>query len=282
MRFTLESVRLAARRFVRAVHADRRSKWRFYGSFLAPVVVMFLLLVILPNIGTLLNASVQKPEEESSSAPDEQRPAEDGEPGDAALADSLRHRLAFLEARAAVATSEEIGLVLDVTDRVLWIEIRGVTLRACSLASVRISRAARQAIRSSNGPEGPVFTLTHELATIAKAPIRHVEAPRDTAEANARPPLETPVETRAPHVLLHFGDSLRVRIVPTASGPADDLAGFLLDVKERFRDLGTTTRALVDGRLPRSVAWVRLEMSPSDARAVFRALPPGARLAVEL
>jgi hypothetical protein len=197
-------------------------------------------------------------------------------------ADSLRHREAFLEARHAVAKSERIGLVLDLSERVLYIETHGVTLRACSLASVRVSKAARRAIRAAEAPEGPVFVLSAEYATVPKAPIRHVDAPRDTAEANARPPLETPVETRGAHSALHFGEAIRLRIAPDTRNVGDGLAGFILDVRERVRDLRGTLGLISDARLPRPVPWIRLEMSPVDTRAVYRALPPEAHLAVRL
>ena len=197
--------------------------------------------------------------------------------------DSLRVAEAFLKARLALADQKFVSLVIDLIDSTLYLEFQGVPIRHISIHRYYASRTLRRMNeegRLDTWIDRP-FTLEHARATIAKIPIRIVEAPRDTVAAAIRPPQEILVETTETHFILRFDRNLtlRIRQAPSASG---FFRRVIFDAGDR---LSTARRAVVKlsrGQSPEQETWITLRLSPEDARAIYRALPDNARLALRL
>jgi hypothetical protein len=141
-----------------------------------------------------------------------------------------------------------------------------------------MSRASAQAMFSNDTPR--LFTLERAIATIPHSPVRVVTAPKDSVEAAARPPLDIPTETHDTHVLLHFDQGLTLKIEQPPSSVTEGIRGTLFDAGARLRTAGDAFVSLLHGRLPAHELRIEVELSGDDARAVYRALPPDAKLAL--
>jgi len=192
--------------------------------------------------------------------------------------DSLAQRAEFLEARLAAAADGDISLALDLADSTLVIEMDGVPLRRCRVLDYRADHAAEQAAAAGDSPA--LFTLVEATASIPHAPIRTVKAPADTTEASTQPPLEIPEETRAAYATLRFDRGVVVHLRPAEASASSRLIGEGRWAWARGESAARTLRALPTGDRPE--AWIEIELAPADIKAVFRALPDEALLALRL
>lgn len=267
---------------LRAFHRDRRKVWRFYAPAVLLPLLVFLLTVGLPVVGWYV-AEEETPSGEPAAAVDEPiQPDEIQEGAGPARArmDSLRRAEAVLSARLALGETRKIGLVISLAAKEAALEVEGVPVRVCAAHTIRASRSLRRLLEGEEGPAEILFTLEAEEATIPKQPIRVVQAPQDTAEANARPPADLPVETSAPHIRLSFDRGLVVTIRSTPRSIGDRLKAFTLETRARFREIGGHVGQLAGGDVPSLQPWIALTLAPEDARALYRALPESAKLVV--
>ena len=263
----------------RAVRARRRG---FVLAVVLPPAVAMVLLVLVPVAGWHLTYEHPLRTRSEKSVVDGLQ-GETGEQFDrvAQLARDQR----FLEARLALAERKEIGLSLDLAERILQVEMDGVPLRQSPILEAHVSKALPYAL-FQEGPnrEMPpaLLTLSRARATIPKAPIRIVEAPRDTVEAAARPPLAIPEDDLPPHVLLTFEEKVILYIRPVPDTFPGALLGMAYRTGEHLRLETRTVAHILRGQVPTPVAWVEVEVAPSDARAIYRALSNEAHLALRL
>jgi hypothetical protein len=192
---------------------------------------------------------------------------------------------AYWQARSNLAKNRTIQLSIDLRDSVVALDINGVTVHQSKIHRCNISRVLTQ-IR----PHGRLlpwlkdgFVLQKELATLPKAPIRIKEAPKDTIEANAASNNEIVIENRDVHFTWHFDRQLTV-LVEQVQPPS--FKGWLRKMKYTFqRNFGMaseTVRTLAQLKIPRHRLVIELELPGDDAKAIYRALPEKAGLALRL
>lgn len=181
--------------------------------------------------------------------------------------DALRRERAFLTGRLAAASDPLIGISVDAGAGTISVELAGVPLRTVTAGKVSIPWAIRSA-----APDSVMLTrLVDRTGLIPPEPVRRVEAPADTAEAN-RAPATVPVETTPAAVNLILENGIVIRLDPDSS------SGIVVPwyrLTERIRD---NTRSVVDAiaaREPRIRGELRMRMTDADAKAVYRALTNG-------
>jgi hypothetical protein len=240
---------------------------RFAVGLLVPIGLAYLLAVGLPMAGALgpwRDALMPRT----------------GDP----TSDSLLALEAFLTARLDAAGQDAPSLSVDLATGVLDIEIRGTVVRRCRIQRIELPGALERG-RKKWGL-APLFSVPFVLqdadATILRAPVRVVQAPRDSTEARNRPPLDVPVETQAAELLLRFDRGLTLHIVEPAITFSDRVRAVTLAFRWRLREAARSAAELSDGRWPVHQHLVRVRLDPGDARAIFRALPDDARLALRL
>ncbi len=262
--------------------AHRETRRFFLLMLLTPFTFVLALGVLLPALSALNEPAFEPADEavELAALPPEERAAQRRL---LALVDSLKVAEAFLKNRLEMAAQDEITLAVDLADSVLFLEIQGVTVRQVPVARYRLSRALERARRQHRLTQwlAQPFTLERTDATVPRAPVRVVTAPRDTTEAQARPPQEIPVETSPTHFALHFDRGLSIRVDQPAS-PTGFFKKALFSLKERTRTAGRSAGRLARGQAPEHALWIWLELAPEDAKAIYRALPDDARLALRL
>lgn len=218
------------------------NKPTFWISAAVPVVLAILFFVILPARETV------------SSLPE-----------DAQTARRAFTAEAFLTAQLAEARKPILVLSVDVVDSVATLSHSGVPLRIMPLSSFRLSRL----IDVPTGTWTLPLSVTDLRSDIPHEPVRIVIAPKDTVEANARPPEAAPVPDVPTYAVLHVagdgGPGLDIRLVSGSASMAT-----MQEQAARHFNRGPAT------------PWMEVVMAPEDIRAVYRAMAADAPVLVRL
>jgi hypothetical protein len=271
----------------RFLRQNRKVRVVFFVSLLVPLLLVFVLTVLLPVVAN----PFEEPAGEESK--------ESAEPlADSVLAEISTERRelaqkmatleidqAFWEARLQLAKGDSISLSVDLMDSVASLEVKGVSMRQCKILRYRGSGVI-QRLRAQGRLQpwlSTPFILQKELATLPKAPIRIKEAPKDTIEASESKGQDLPSEHRDAEFTLHFDRSLTL-VVEQAQAPSfkGRLREIWYDLRRIFGDAGGALVSLCHLQLPQHRIWIEIELSREDAKAIYRALPSHAGLALRL
>jgi len=260
----------------------------FIVGVVLPLLIMLLLVVALPIIRNSLGGQKMKGEASSS-----MRTSIDSVPLEHAQAtrellerkNAFEIEQAFLQSRLKLAQTDSIFLVIDLVDSTVSLEIKGVELRRCKVlrSSLKAEGEFMGKIGSLSDWLSAPFVLQQEHATIPKEPIRVKEAPKNAAEADLMPPEEVPVEDDVVSFWLYFDRNLSFsvkEIQPPSFG--DRFRKVFNKVRERFHFELTELGLWLRLKTPQSQVRISLELSREDAKAVYRALPDQAGLALRI
>jgi hypothetical protein len=175
-------------------------------------------------------------------------------------------------------------MTLNQNDSMLNLEINGVVVRSCPVTEIFVSRRLNKVDHEQilSWVSTP-FNLESDLSSIPKIPYVIKEAPKDTLEAQAQSSIPLPPDTSSVYFTLYFDRNLVVEI--EQSEPPDDID--LEVIKSYFKAKDQTFRqeamsAALHVRPPKQDIYLRLKVSPADARAIYRGIPVNASLALKL
>ncbi|MGH7597917.1 MAG: hypothetical protein ACREOI_16330 [bacterium] len=271
----------------RFLQRSRKVQVVFFASLLIPLLIVWVSTVLLPVVANPF-------EETASDEPKESIvPATDSMFAEistkrrelAQKMATLEIDQAFWEARLQLAKGDSISLSVDLMDSVASLEVKGVSMRHCKILRYRGSGVIKR-LRAQGRLQpwlSTPFFLEKELATLPKAPIRIKEAPKDTIEASESKGQDLPIEHGDAEFTLHFDRSLTL-VVEQAQPPSfkGRLREFWYDLRRIFGDAGGAIVALLHLQLPQHRIWIEIELSREDAKAIYRALPSRAGLALRL
>ncbi|MDZ7374497.1 MAG: hypothetical protein ONB23_11090 [candidate division KSB1 bacterium] len=190
--------------------------------------------------------------------------------------DRLALELAYLQNRLQMSNSDSVCLSLDLQDSLLFLEIKGVQVRACSLQALEINGSVpnwKEWIRTP-------FVLQETQSTIRKKPIRVVIAPADTIEAMERRDDDIPVEKGLVYYTLVFDRGLTITIAEkNPEGVGNWTRKLYHESLRGLRLLWQQVGKRLLGKQESSL-HIYLELPAADAKAVYRAIPVHAQLAL--
>ncbi len=198
---------------------------------------------------------------------------------------SLRRDEAFWNARVELAKLEAIGLAVDLVDSVASLDIRGVPVRSCKIHRIQVSRAIRLMENRSDWRSrlSKPLVVQREEATIPKEPIRVTEAPKDTIEAMKIAAQPVPADTLDVFFTFYFDGNLALSVrqfeKPSREGSK---RASRLRLKEDYEQAKKAVLAVVHSKLPQHQMRIEVAVSQEDAKAIYRALGPKAKLALRL
>ncbi|MCK6560796.1 hypothetical protein HUU39_04290 [candidate division KSB1 bacterium] len=271
---------------LRLLAGNRKAQMVFLFFLLPLPLALFVLAVALPVRHLAFEAAPAKPAAVDSSNHQHLKEPED-EAEKQVLAEkrlALAIEEAFWQVRHQMSKSDSIGLVVNLSDSLIILEVKGVPMRQSRI--VRYDRsdaldhlAAKGRLRQWLASP---FILQRELATLPKAPIRIIEAPKDTIEAEQRK-TEIPIEDRDVHFTWEFDRNLTI-VVEQEQTPSWEgrLQKLWYETQRTWNTAAATVDSLAQRRLPEHRFWIALELNRDDAKAIYRALPQNANLALHL
>ncbi len=266
----------------------RLARLYFFIFFIIPVLTAFFFAVVLqfflhPDAGI---SEVKPPLSGKKAAPVLREVKDSDELRN--LLDQLQHleiERNVLMNQIQMAKSDSIGLYIDLVDSIVALQIKGVNVRECKIQRFEISPAIKHLKAKGtliNWLETP-FTLEQEYATLPKAPIKIVTAPKDTIEANERKTEPPVIEKSDVQIKLLFSRSLVVEIkqleAPSAVG---HLRNFYHTVQTKVALLREMLAAYLKLQPYQVALRIELDLSQADSKAIYRALPQHAALALRL
>ena len=183
-----------------------------------------------------------------------QRPA-----GARSLEDAY-HEEAFLAARVEAATQSKTSLSIDLVNGTATLSVEGAPVRVMPLESVRRSRM----LSVPHGTAPDMLEVASLRSDIPHIPVRVIHAPKDTVEAQSRPPDAIPELDEPSYAVISLGH-MELRLT---SGTWS-FTRFRDEIKERYAR-------------PSAIPWVAFSLPPSDVRAIYRSLEPGAPVSLRL
>ncbi len=192
-------------------------------------------------------------------------------------------RRAYLLSRWELSQGDSISLTLNLRDSLASLEMKGTPIRQCRILRFEVSRALErlQAKGRLHEWSASPFRLQSDLATLPKAPVRVVTAPKDTLEAQARAKETIPIEKNEVHFTLEFDRNLTLAIVQAQDLTFDGrVKKWTYELKRSWAEVKEAVQAVLRGELPQHRMLIELELTQEDAKAIYRALPQQAGLAL--
>lgn len=198
---------------------------------------------------------------------------------------SISQRVAFIGARNRMATGDSIGLVVNLRDSLITLEINGVALRAIPVISYELPGSLEgigyyQLTRFLGEP----MAIASSEATIPKEPLMVKIAPRDTIEALALPVI-TPDTTGIDPVFFRMKLNSGIELAILQDLTDDQLAERSLKKFLRKRALKNTEdeiRQVLTLKVPEYSPEIVIVVSKDDARVLYRAIPPNGQVVLQI
>jgi hypothetical protein len=263
------------------VFKDRRpAQWAFLFSLLLPILAALAYLVLLPvwQSTQALNQRRQNVKQAQALLPPDRQSAH--------KMASLLAEEAYLNSLNKLAAQDSITLAIDLPDSSVSLCIKGVLVRRCQLVHFRKSFAIRHFKSRDSLAQWlyPPFTVMKQFATVPKAPIRMLRAPKDSSEARVYAQEETkPIEEKDVHFILECSRGLNLRFEQTQTADVQSWREkWKFEMERIFEQARYTLKALHSGQMPQQQLWIEMNVSPEDAKAIYRALPKKAGIALRL
>ncbi len=191
---------------------------------------------------------------------------------------------AFQKSRLALAEKDSIYMVLDVPAKLLVLEIKGVPVKKVNLLNIDISHRFSLISHENLLPWiSEPFNLEKDFSTIPKSPIVVKQAPKDTIEAQLQSSKPTPPDSTNVYYTLYFDRNLVLEIEqsdPPEVGYTEKVITYQnIKKKESTRSV---FRMLRNPQQTDQPMQIKLTISESEARAIYRAVPTRSRLILKL
>ncbi len=204
-------------------------------------------------------------------------------PENPALFELYREK-AFLESRLAMAKTNTIGLVVDLQDSILDIEIGGIKLHSTQISKYRVSRTfSRINNKAFIGLFSKPVTTIRNSGTFVKEPIVVKKAPKDTIEAAKQATVPDSIKTGPAFVALTLDYNIRLSLYQENKRSVwTMLYGFIFRSGLRFRKAGEAARGAVTFRIPDYRPEIRVFIPKKDLITIYRALPVDTRVVIKI
>lgn len=258
---------------------DRKYFVWFFVPLLIPVIIIFISIAVIPV--TTINTSRSEIENSDTSGVRKHHITKE-ERLEYANTHKLRYENAYMKARLEMVKGDSVNLVLNLTDSIIGLEIKGVIVFEVRLESYHLSRGFRKKDQDTLlAMLSTPYTMESRFASIPVHPVVIKEAPKDTVEANQAPSeLPAPVEKDVYCTML-FDKELTLFL-----RQSDPNSGFnKKDIRRYYRQqrrlvFKHVAWSLVHFRRPSYRFWISVSVSKDDARSIYRALPERARMSL--
>ncbi len=197
---------------------------------------------------------------------------------------SLQNNIAFLKAQLVMAKTDSIGMIINLPDSTVALDISGVDVSVARIHRINLSRSLyaidRKALaRMLSKP----LQITHSIATIEKEPIIDKKAPRDTTEANL--PELIPEVTKGEPVFfeLILDNGFKIKVIQNETSTGKERFGRIaFSLSRALSRTWKDIKSLFVFKVPEYSPEILLMLSASDARAIYRAVPERGKVCVFL
>jgi hypothetical protein len=259
------------------------TNWKQLSVFILSILIIPILLVIyaiiIPSVNYKPAAEVGGGKPGTSVSLDKTQKEEVGN------IIKLEKERDFENNRLSLANQDSIYLVINVPERSIAIEIKGVQVHTASILRTEADQKIALISHEHLSPWlSEPFVLKKYLATIPKIPIVIKEAPKDTIEAQKLSSKPLPPDSTIVLTSLYFDRNLVIEINQDGE-PVEREFTTVADYKAKRNEYlpETTTMAkLLNPGATDQPLTIRLIVSAVDARSIYRAIPSHTSLVLKL
>ena len=275
------------RTFFRNRFPDNRLKIAFLVPLLVPVFVGFIWVILLPFVYPAHGFF----QSENPSAQTHVLQQNTGNPSETVIdhqilrqLKELTHKEAFWNARMKLSGNDSISLCIDLQNNRLWLEVLGVKLRESEIKEAEIDNNFPYISQNSAFMQwlANPFILQQSYSTTEKTPVIIKKAPKDTIEANLNDTQPVAPEKDDVFYQLEFSGNLYIRI--SQSQPASfygNIEHCFFTLSQVFSESLRTVGAVLRLEIPMHPLKIHLVLDREEARAIYRALPDNAAMAIQ-
>lgn len=186
-----------------------------------------------------------------------------------------------LRAKVAMASTDSVYFVVNLSDSTGSLEISGVRVYTAQISRTGASRILRKGdvpavTEYLSGP----LNIIREYSTVRKEPLMVKKAPRDTSEYIPDIIPDTSYIEPVSYILeLDRGIRLIVR-QEEVNGFGDWYSLLKFDLNDRLRNTWRSFRRIIMFRIPEYQSFVSIRLPGEEARTIFRAIPRNGQLTI--
>ncbi|UCF64959.1 MAG: hypothetical protein JSW33_03760 [bacterium] len=191
----------------------------------------------------------------------------------------------YWENKLLLCKNDSISLSIDLVDSLILLEIQGVIVRTCKIERYELNWSLRYFREHPKFLSwlGTPFILQEDSASITKVPVKVIHAPKNPIDAAQLLQKILPKDDPFVEFELEFNRNLRFHFQQndTLDSPdhpenkiyySDILSG------NKFQTLASSVKEY----FPSQMYQINIVLPRNDARAIYRALPSDARLALRM
>lgn len=201
-----------------------------------------------------------------------------------AYPDQLLERKTSLDARLAMSEDDSIGMRINLKEKSLYLEIKGIVLHTTPILDYKTSSFFK------NISEAEKYVLFHEPlvilkdeSTISKDKFEIIYAPKDTIEAQSRPEVIPDTVLREPVLYrLYFKNGIRVQVIGQLPDSIPQFwPRFKFDYGDRYKFLKELTKSVIHKKPAPYQPTLSIVIDARDAEAIYRAVPKKGKVILE-
>jgi len=196
----------------------------------------------------------------------------------------LETEKAYQSSRLYLSEKDSVYFILSIPDSAIILEIKGVPVRINKILEIEISNRFQLINHENLLPWlSEPFTLEGDISTIPKSPIVIKQAPKDTVEAAKTSTAPAPPDSTDVYYTLYFDRNLVIEIEqinPLEKGNLEKVKDYKKTKRNESRR--SVIETLKNPQQANEPLKIKLVLSDSDAKAIFRAIPAQSHLILRL
>jgi hypothetical protein len=189
---------------------------------------------------------------------------------------SKLRKKAYLKAQVTMAASDSAGLIINMRDSSIMLQIKGVNVRKIKIRESIVSSFFHRA-----NPEAVYNMLSNPLivtgmnASVSKDPLQVHVAPKDTIEALQNAIIQPDTTYfEAVYFTLETNQNIKFFIAQSEDTIASDRrAHFYFDLNDRLDHAKSDLKAITSFKMPEYTPFIKIWIPKSEAKIIFYAIP---------
>lgn len=193
----------------------------------------------------------------------------------------LQKEKAFFQSRLTMASTDSIGLTLNLEDSSACLEINGVVVHKVKISYIKESKVFSKANSYAVATMlSKPLTKVNTYSTIRREPVLIKMAPKDTSEY--KPDVIPDTSAYEPvNYILEMDNGIRILVYQEERNKlADVYDQILFDLKDKLRNTFAVLKSIKEFNIPAYHPFIKIRLPKADAKIIYRALPEKGQVVV--
>ncbi len=248
------------------------------------IIALLFCVVIIGALAFLLIAAMKAPEQFLKDFREETAQISNNKVI-LAYPDDLLEKKTTLDARLAMSEDDSIGLRINLREKAIYLEIKGIALHKTPIIQEKTSSF----FKKLNPAEKYVLfrkplVIQKDESTIFKDKFEIRYAPRDAAQADSIKDPDPDTVLREPVMYrLYFKNGIRVQVTGLLPDSVHQFKSrFRFEYDDRVKFLRQLTRSIIQKKPAPYQPTISIVIEAREAEAIYRAIPKKGKVILEL